>query len=105
MNNTLDQSAKMEMGSQLLLDPEFFKRLPKDFSLLWGIPTLARRGTQETAALGPLILANSGVRQNPCTISDPQLLSREAGEKVGDHSACRSRSGVILRSGSQQLSG
>lgn len=40
MNNTLDRSAEVEMGTQLLLDPEFFKHLPKDFSLLLRFPQL-----------------------------------------------------------------
>lgn len=40
INNTLDWSAEVEMGTQLLLDPEFFKHLPKDFSLLLRFPQL-----------------------------------------------------------------
>lgn len=38
MSNLLDQSAKVEMGIQLLLDPDFFKHLPNDFSLLSRFP-------------------------------------------------------------------
>lgn len=62
--------------------------------------------TQETASPSPLILAKSGARLSPRTTSGPPLLSCKAREKVGESTLLgRPRSGVILGSGSQQVSG
>lgn len=36
----IEHMREVEMGTQLLLDPEFFKHLPKDFSLLLRFPQL-----------------------------------------------------------------